>query len=530
MDNGGPTPALFSSGGRSKVFNDDKKIVDDAARLWGTHGDQPASRRGLDTLSSVERVGQRMQLSPTQERITSATSNGPQQLNQRKSEIGNLLFEMDAPAVAYNAVAAERLSGGPVGGTPMDLTSSKAMSAAAMIEDSNNAAVHVRDVAAMAERMDNIETDRIPCPRICSAVFGRGSGGLAVFNNGDVKKMWTWFDRAAPARLSNIPSTITAAEKAFSDPGNSRDPGSSAGGQQHDLDLEICREYPRSMKDLMDMTEAAKEAQWGDVDDSGAVVTVDEQDQSSGDNLFEYLSTGSISSDSEEDLPTEIADDGGGKRFENYFGNFRRPLAEPSADSTKGIDDQERKAQSSRPGSPATAKAQVVGPTSDILASKVHVTHDFDRLALNNQSANLAAEWVLGEWQHEDEDRFLLSSENRGAASTNEYNAQIHHNNTGEPLSSSSTPKGMLRYLLIFFRIFLLLVLTALLFASIAVLSNFNLPSYRRLGTSPTLTSPMSCSQSGTMIVPVAPADRNLLIENEPGVHGGEYAVRYQPS
>jgi len=284
------------------------------------------------------------------------------------------------------------------------------------------------------------------------------------------------------------------------------------------------------MKDLMDMTEAAKEAQWGDVDDSGAVVTVDEQDQSSGDNLFEYLSTGSISSDSEEDLPTEIADDGGGKRFENYFGNFRRPLAEPSADSTKGIDDQERKAQSSRPGSPATAKAQVVGPTSDILASKVHVTHDFDRLALNNQSANLAAEWVLGEWQHEDEDRFLLSSENRGAASTNEYNAQIHHNNTGEPLSSSSTPKGMLRYLLIFFRIFLLLVLTALLFASIAVLSNFNLPSYRRLGTSPTLTSPMSCSQSGTMIVPVAPADRNLLIENEPGVHGGEYAVRYQPS
>ena len=398
---GQTSPQLFSNGNRTKIFNDDREGAVDAASLWGTQGDRP-TRVGIETRTTVERVRAQYQSSPTKESINQGAA--PNQLKQRNSD-GGMLFEMDVPAVAYGT--AERMPGVQIGG-PIDLTSPKAVATATIVEETNNAAAHVRDVAAMAERMDNIETERIPCPRICSAAFGPGVGGLAIFKNGDVKKMWTWYDRASSSRLPGIPSSISAPETAFSDPGSSEGLG-SAGDHEPELKTSILREYPRSMKDLMDMTEAASEAQWGgEVNESGAADSQDEQEQSSNDNFFEYMSTGSISSDSDDNEPIEFESGKSSSRYENYFGNFRRPLAIPGG-NTKQTEGDEQKAQVEQTESPGVSKVPVVGPSSDTLTPTVHVTHDFDKLALNNQSAELAKDWELGQWQTEEEVRARLS-------------------------------------------------------------------------------------------------------------------------
>ena len=382
-----------------KVFNDDKEGAKDAALLWGTQGDRQ-TRVGIETRNTVERIWTQYPSSPEKEKnSTQAAGPQPAQVNSD----GGMLFEMDVPAVAYGT--AERIPG--MQAKPIDLSSPQAVATAAMVEETTNAAAHVRDVAAMAERMDNIETERIPCPRICSAVFGPGIGGLAVFKNGDVKKMWKWYDRTSSSR-SGIPSSIGAPETAFSDPGGAKGPG-SAGNNEPELKPSMLREYPRSMKDLMDMTEAASEAQWGgEMNESGAAGSQDEQEQSSNDNFFEYMSTGSISSDSDDNEPANLDSGKSSSRYENYFGNFRRPLAVPGG-NTNPAEGDEQKPRVERSESAGANKMQVVGPSSDTLTPTVHVTHDFDKLALNNQSAELAKEWELGQWQTEEEAKVRLS-------------------------------------------------------------------------------------------------------------------------
>lgn len=308
-----------------------------------------------------------------------------------------MLFEMDVPAVAYGTVTSAGISGVQVG--PVDLASPQVPAAtSAMVEETENTAARVRDVAAMAERMDNIETERIPCPRLAGASFGPGVGGLAVFNNGDVRKMWFWYDKAGSSRLTGIPASISAPEQAFSD---QRNVGNGSNLEGIEIKASVPRGCPRTMKDLMEMAEAAKEAQWGEVDSRAGS---DDQEQSSGDNFFEYMSTGSLSSDSADDAADfHNVDSGNGPRiYESYFGNFRRPVAEPTGSVSKKTEDDERPSEASRGDSlVANGKVQVVGPSSDTLAPSVHVTHDFDKIALNNQSAELASGWELGQWQAE---------------------------------------------------------------------------------------------------------------------------------
>lgn len=404
-DGGGPLSphlsTLFSNGGRAKVFADDREGgLPDAARLWGTTGDRP-TRPASEARSSVEWVRNNNSASPTKE---SALTIGPQHQPAQRNPDGGMLFEMDVPAVAYGTVTTGGIAGVQIG--PLDLASPKAAVTSTMAEETDNNAAHVRDVAAMAERMDNIETERIPCPRLCGASFGPGIGGLAMFNNGDVKKMWLWYDRASSSRLACIPSAINAPEKAFSGSGNPDNAGVNGNHNTADLKVLISRDCPRTMKDLMDMTAAAKEAQWGEVNESGA--ESDDQEQSAGDNFFEYMSTGSLSSDSDNE-PADFSSMGGGKGsriYENYFGNYRRPVAEPSTGNSKISDEHEQQSLSSRGGS-----VQALGPSSDNLAPNVHVTHDFDKLALNSQSAQLAKDWELGQWQPDPADIVIVNQE-----------------------------------------------------------------------------------------------------------------------
>jgi hypothetical protein len=380
--------SLFSNG-RAKIFADERDgaAASDAARIWGGQGDR-TNRPSVGTESRTVEVMRNAQLSPVKE---NGPAVGPQQVARIND--GAMLFEMDVPAVAYGTVTTGGMSGVQVGPIEVPVAST-------IVEETENTTARVRDVAAMAERMDNIETERIPCPRLAGATFGPGMGGLAMFKNGDVKKMWFWYDhRAGSSRLAGIPSSISAPEQAFSDPGTASKRGDGT-HEAADSKVSKPRDYPRTMKDLMSMVAAAKEAQWGEVNESNA--DSNDQEQSSGDNFYEYMSTGSISSDSDNepaDLEgVEVAiGKGSHSIYENYFGRYRRPVAEPTDGNTKKADEE---SQASRTGSGVVGgKGRVAGPSSDTLAPSVHVTHDYDKIALNNQSAEIAKEWELGQWQ-----------------------------------------------------------------------------------------------------------------------------------
>ncbi|CAB9515260.1 GATOR complex protein WDR59 [Seminavis robusta] len=461
---------------RAKVFADEREGVSwDAAGIWGDQGERPnrpvvsktETRSGVESMRTVL-------ASPVKE---SGGPSDPQQPS-RTGDGAAMLFEMDVPAVAYGTVTAEGISGVQVG---IDLSSPKVPVTSSMVEENDNTTAHVRDVAAMAERMDNIETERIPCPRLCGASFGPGIGGLAMFKNGDVKKMWFWYDRAGSSRLVGVPSSIIAPEQAFSDPGTASKIGGDGIHDTANLKVSIPRDSPRTMKDLMSMVKAVKETEWGEIDgsdnDSG------DQEQSSGDNFYEYMSTGSISSDSDNE-PVDFGGNvevtlGKGSRaiYENYFGKFRRPLAEPSGGGNSKKTAEDGLSQS---GSSTGGKVQV-GPSSDTLAPSVYVTHDYDKAALNNQSAELAKEWELGQWQGDISSVVATSSER--------WMKWTHRD-----MADGAAPDSPL--------------------------AHRGLPSYRGL-SSPT----KSRSNSDPLLPSLAPG-KKVHMENEPGVHGGEYAVR----
>ena len=99
--------------------------------------------------------------------------------------------------------------------------------------------------------------ERVPCPRLCGAVFGSGNGRLTIFRNGEVKKMWNWYQRTDTIRLTSIPSgqvdvtsssdaqTLITDTKVATDPAKRYQLGSSTG--------------PRTMKELVDMVSSAQE-------------------------------------------------------------------------------------------------------------------------------------------------------------------------------------------------------------------------------------------------------------------------------
>ena len=93
------------------------------------------------------------------------------------------------------------------------------------------------------DRVTLVDPQRVPCPRLCGAVFAPGISGLVSFRNGEVKKMWSWYEKGA----GRLPKDGTTTTKTDSEPSRSVD------GQS----------YPRSFQDLLTMTNTVKDTQWG---------------------------------------------------------------------------------------------------------------------------------------------------------------------------------------------------------------------------------------------------------------------------
>jgi hypothetical protein len=347
---------------RGRVFpTESEAAIKDPARMW-SHGE--TSNYGLDT-----RVGR----------------EHPDTSSSQVAMDGGMPFELDVP-VAYT------MTSGGIAGVQLGVVNEAISNNVTPIGTSRSEGTDQTgaDARAAAVLMENIDADRIPCPRLCGATFGPGVGGLVTFHNGDVGKMWQWYQRTDSNRLSTIPGLI--GEPSVPAVGISENP--SQGGAQDGApdQMAISRQCPRSLQDLIDMTSAAKEAQWGDRDndsDGGSSAGV----RALGINFFED------DSDSSSDLPDDDYDDLGDAMgpknskglYDSYFGDTRRPTTETSENTDL----------SGRKTGDRKASNPVVGPSSDMLTPVVRVSHEFDRLAMNNQNVDLARAWTLGEWDYD---------------------------------------------------------------------------------------------------------------------------------
>ena len=214
-----------------------------------------------------------------------------------------------------------------------------------------------------------VDTRRIPCPRLCGASFGP-DGGLAVFGNGEVQRMWRWYSSSLSSSSSMRPDSDFTGRRAM------------APGEKRGL---------RTMQDLQSMMKAAKDAQWGEHHSEADASSVTSQQLGFG--FFEDGDSEESSVADEEsvdDLAETMieADDKTKGLYETYYGDFRRPLTRSSSTDSRLV----------RPTSSSDGGDSMGGPSSDMLAPVVKVTSAFAKSAMHRQSRKLAAEWQLGDF------------------------------------------------------------------------------------------------------------------------------------
>lgn len=234
--------------------------------------------------------------------------------------------------------------------------------------------------------MKTIDTNRIPCPRLCGASFGPGVGGFAVIHNGHVRKVWKWWDTNHPTRFSTVPGLIGEAA-----PSNMRlTPTMEALSASNSMEMEPRRvlpgrECPRTLKDLTDMIAAARAAQWGEQAASEAS-SIAGGTQAHADNFFEDDSD--ASSDSAEDFLSGSEGKEAKDIYTQYFG--------ASQDITQLLGVTPLVCEDATNVDPMEARTQD-GTPSDMLSPLVRVFFDYDALALNRQSVALARGWKIGD-------------------------------------------------------------------------------------------------------------------------------------
>jgi hypothetical protein len=258
----------------------------------------------------------------------------------------NMPFDMDVP-VAYSIPSTDvqqalwRSGGGPNTATGLGTSPTTARMA---ISDGQSGEVQ-------SPVQVSVNTQQLPCPRLCGATFGP-NGGLTVFGNGPVHRMWTWYSSsvAQPTR-----------------------------GEKANL---------RTMYDLMKMREAGKEAQWGKQLGSEVLSVASQQlglGFFEGDDGSDDGEDSTDSVDGETDDLVEMNREKDENMYESYFGDFRRPLIR-----TRSGDESSLLKSTSESGD------SIGGPSSDMLAPVVKISHVLGKMAMHHQDRQLAMYWKLG--------------------------------------------------------------------------------------------------------------------------------------
>lgn len=231
----------------------------DAASFWGV------SRAGVDSSAVLHRVEERrMALEDPSSSPQKTDSDVPMIPSIRRNGPEGMPFDMDVP-VAYGSVTAGNTSNLQIGMTDIStgaIASTNSMGG--VVEEGETVSA---DPLQKTSIMDTIETERVPCPRLCGAVFGKGNGGLIVFHNGEVKKMWHWYQRTDSVKLSSNSGGKTDPTTRERE-GLRRVHNATGSGSTHPLSTReeetpnaqaTPKSGPRTLKELFGMMAAAKE-------------------------------------------------------------------------------------------------------------------------------------------------------------------------------------------------------------------------------------------------------------------------------
>ena len=330
--------------------------------------------------------------------------------DQRQDEGILTQFDMDVP-VAYGTA----LSGQGVNGRDVVEVVSPPIVLLADKDDAIEIGLQMHNIAG------RIDKDRVPCPRLCGGSFSPGIGGIVCFNNGEVRKMWSWYEQADPTRrrftvlsgkgrLESLQprNVATSGGKGGSDHGDS----SVFNTNPQDLPPAHRQECPRTLQDLEDMTDHARFSQWRSDESSGAESSIDDESDESLDDF--------ASGDEEGDEAIECRK----RKEEKNFGDSQEKVH--SSLSRRG-GDKERSEGSASPRTPTRQKQSTSGTKSNEIASRnsfvglssdlvpsVYITHDQDELVFSGQSKELARGWMLGEW-YTMEDKGVEAQNSRGS-------------------------------------------------------------------------------------------------------------------
>jgi hypothetical protein len=237
-----------------RVYPEDHKegaSLVDAAGFWNSN----ALGAGEVSSSAADELGRTFadhKLSPQRNKLLHTVDNGladpPTASSGRKKGEGGLLpFDLEVP-VAYGSVSANTQV------AVTDINSGAVVSTGGMgvVEEGEAVSGDARETTPILE---NIESERVPCPRLCGATFGFGNGGLVMFHNGEIKKMWNWFQRTDTIRLSSVPSG--KAENSSSDP-ELLSPRVDVSNTEN----RTMASGPRTLKELVHMMKTAKEVRF----------------------------------------------------------------------------------------------------------------------------------------------------------------------------------------------------------------------------------------------------------------------------
>ena len=181
--------------------------------------------------------------------------------------------------------------------------------------------------------------------------------------------MWEWYEKRDPSRMASVPGLIgePSLQELFMQKGNRSDdePENAASGI-------LTSSSPRTLNDLFSMIESAKEAQWGEQGESGALST---EFPVFGNDFF--------------DDDSNASSDSGAEHFE---------------DSTDKIEyETQAKFKSTLSANETTEVAKIAFPTnpdvaSEMLTPSVKVSREYMKISLNNQCVELAVGWKLGDF------------------------------------------------------------------------------------------------------------------------------------
>lgn len=271
--------------------------------------------------------------------------------------------------------------------------------------------------ASLSEN-DPLKARNVPCPRLCGATFGIG-GGMMIFNNGEVKKMWQWYSNSkssfANADLPHPMKKIISADSLDSMQNFEEESSiiDSYNNPPKSMMTQKSPDFPRSMWGLMQMNEAAKFAQWGDEDEANEE-GISESSASDEDADMSDEDCSDESSSSSHDFVYVTGGNADDIRVANtiqqtYFGQ----------EGSYGLP----KYTSSELEKCGTTKNDcILAPATESLAPQIFYTAMFDNTILNGQSPDLADVWMFGPWHEKHnspirESRFLnihLKSSTKG--------------------------------------------------------------------------------------------------------------------